>query len=345
MTRSIIADQPVFTAIAGAPSSGQPHASSSLRRFAWFVLAYNILVILWGGAVRATGSGAGCGDQWPLCQGAAIPQSPQFHTIVEFTHRLMSGGALILIAALLVWIWIATTKGHLARWSAVAALVLVLNEAFLGALLVTVAAHSGSQATSVSVFSCHLANTLLLLAALALTAEFLSMSRFHRTTALRHGSLIFPALGIFATLLVGVTGSLVALGETLYPSPTLLAAIRQDFSPAAPLLLRLRWIHPVTAFIAGAFVAWLLLQAFRRAAPSKTRALGVAVLVTILVQYLLGAADVLLRAPIWLQILHLLGADLFWIFLILLAANYCLVERSPKFRGERESLAVGANGD
>ncbi|MGH9616022.1 MAG: COX15/CtaA family protein [Acidobacteriaceae bacterium] len=343
MSRTIVAEEP-SNAVAGPPSSGQPHASSSLRRFAWFVLAYNILVILWGGVVRASGSGAGCGDQWPLCQGAAIPQSPQFHTIVEFTHRLMSGGALILIAALLVWIWSATTKGSLARWSAVASLVLVLNEAFLGALLVTVAAHSGSQVTAVSVFSCHLANTLLLLAALALTAEFLSMSRRYRMTALRHGSLIFPALAILTTLLTGITGSLVALGETLYPSPTLLAAIRQDFSPAAPLLLRLRWIHPVTAFIAGAFVAWLLVQAFRHTAPSKARSLGIAVLVTILAQYLLGVADVLLRAPIWLQILHLLGADLFWIFLILLAADYCLVEKSPKHKSNRETLATVVNG-
>src|ERR1035437_1705120 len=86
-------------------TSDSPRVSLALRRFAWFVLVYNVLVILWGGAVRATGSGAGCGDQWPLCNGAAIPQSPQFHTLVEFTHRLMSGGSLILIAALLIWTW------------------------------------------------------------------------------------------------------------------------------------------------------------------------------------------------------------------------------------------------
>lgn len=103
-------------------------ASAMLRRFAWFVLVYNVIVILWGGVVRATGSGAGCGDQWPLCDGAAIPQSPQFHTLIEFTHRLMSGGALILILALLVWTWRATRKGHLARWTAGIALVLGLPD-------------------------------------------------------------------------------------------------------------------------------------------------------------------------------------------------------------------------
>jgi cytochrome c oxidase assembly protein subunit 15 len=305
-----------------------PSASVSLRRFAWFVLAYNVIVILWGGVVRATGSGAGCGDQWPLCDGAAIPQAPQFHTLVEFTHRLMSGGALILILALLVWTWQATCKGHLARWMAGLALVLVMNEAFLGALLVTVAAHSASPSTGVLLFSCHLTNTLLLVAALALTAEFLASAPFSNTTTLRHGSLLFPTLGILATLLVGVSGSLVALGETMYSSSSLLEAIRQDFSPTAPLLLRLRWIHPASALLAGAFILWLLVQAFRRSAPSKMRTLGIAVLSTLIMQYLLGIFDVLGQQPTWLQILHLLGANVFWICLVLLTANYCLMKKS-----------------
>ena len=328
MTRMMATEQ---TASAGVTVNihrtfDSPTASLSIRRFAWFVLVYNVAVILWGGIVRATGSGAGCGDQWPLCDGAAIPQSPQFHTMVEFTHRLMSGGALILIVALLVWTWRETRKGDLARWTAGIALVLVMNEAFLGALLVTVAAHSSSPATGVLLFSCHLTNTLLLVASLALTAEFLKLARFRATTKLRRGSLLFPALGILATLLVGVTGSLVALGDTMYPSASLLDAIRQDFSPTAPLLLRLRWIHPFSAFVAGAFVLWLLIRAFRSDAPSKMRTLGKAVLVTLLLQYLLGVFDVLGQQATWLQILHLLGANVFWILLVLLTANFCLTQ-------------------
>ena len=331
MTKTIAIDH----AASADMSVGIRHTSESrsvsptLRRFAWFVLVYNIIVILWGGVVRATGSGAGCGDQWPLCDGAAIPQSPQYHTMIEFTHRLMSGGALILILALLVWAWRATSKGHLARWTAGIALLLVINEAFLGALLVTVAAHSASVVTGVVLFSCHLTNTLLLVASLALTADFLSNSRFGSTTKLRRGRLMFPTLGILATLLVGVTGSLVALGDTMYPSTSLLDAIRQDFSRTAPLLLRLRWIHPVSAFVAGAFILWLLVRAFRHDAPAKMHTLGMAVLLTLLLQYLLGVFDVLGQQPTWLQILHLLGANLFWIFLVLLTANYCLLEKSP----------------
>jgi heme a synthase len=337
MTKTIAIDHAASADISSGKSRIDQSRSASilLRRFAWFVLVYNVLVILFGAVVRATGSGAGCGDQWPLCAGAAIPQSPQFHTLIEFSHRMMSGGALILIVALLVWAWRATGNGHLARWTAVIALVLVMNEAFLGALLVTVAAHSASATTGVLLFSCHLTNTLLLVAALALTAEFLSSPRFGATTGLRRGGLIFPALGILATLLVGVSGSLVALGDTMYPSSNLLAAIRQDFSATAPLLLRLRWIHPASAFLAGAFILWLLVRSFRRDSPAKMRALGIAVLVTLLLQYLLGVFDVIGQQPTWLQILHLLGANLFWIFLVLLTANYCLVEKSPASKAGR----------
>ena len=65
---------------------------SWLRRYAWFVLAWNVAVILWGAVVRATGSGAGCGNHWPLCNGEVIPTSPRIATLIEFTHRAMTGG-------------------------------------------------------------------------------------------------------------------------------------------------------------------------------------------------------------------------------------------------------------
>lgn len=329
MTRMFATDHAASADVAVSlhNSTNSSAASVSLQRFAWFVLVYNVIVILWGGIVRATGSGAGCGDQWPLCQGAAIPQSPQFHTLIEFTHRLMSGGALILILALLVWTWRETRKGHLARWTAGLSLLLVINEAFLGALLVTVAAHSASASTGVILFSCHLTNTLLLVASLALTADFLATAPYRATTTLRAGTLLFPALGILATLLVGVSGSLVALGDAMYPSTSLLDAIRQDFSATAPLLLRLRWIHPASAFIAGAFILWLLVRAFRDGS-EKMRTLGMGVLLTLLLQYLFGAFDVLGQQATWLQILHLLGANVFWIFLVLLTASYCAVDTS-----------------
>jgi cytochrome c oxidase assembly protein subunit 15 len=328
-----------------APTLNTTGVSARLRTFAWFVLAYNVLVVLWGAVVRATGSGAGCGDHWPLCNGVVLPQSPQFHTIVEFTHRLMSGASLLLVAALLIWTWRSTIRGKLARWAAVTAMVLTLNEALLGALLVLLrlVAHNKSAARGVYL-SFHFANTLLLLAMLALTAEFLTRPRDRATTSLRQGRLLFPILGITATLFVGVTGSLAALGDTLFPATSLAAAFHQDFSSTASLLLRLRWIHPASALIAAAFVSWLLVQSFRATAAPRTRSLGLAVLCTLILQVSFGILDVLLLAPTWVQILHLLGADLFWISLVLLTADYILVPRSsPSVQNvNNSSLFIGA---
>src|SRR5690349_10435854 len=70
--------------------------------FAWSVLAYNLLVVLWGAFVRATGSGAGCGSHWPLCNGVVMPRPERIETIIELGHRLTSGLALIAVVALLV---------------------------------------------------------------------------------------------------------------------------------------------------------------------------------------------------------------------------------------------------
>lgn len=312
-------------------SSGRVRApiSAALRRFAWFVLGYNVLVVLWGAVVRATGSGGGCGDHWPLCNGVVVPVSPQFHTIVEFTHRLMSGGSLLLVAVLMVWAWRATARGDFARWAAVAAAVLTVNEALLGALLVLLRLVEHNQSAARGVYlAFHFANTLLLLAALTLAAEFLSRPRGRATTGVRHGRLGFPVLGILATLFVGVTGSLAALGDTLFPSTSLAGAFHSDFSSTSSLLLRLRWVHPACALIAAAFISWLLVQSFKPGAAARTRTLGLAVLGTLSLQIVLGVFDVLLLAPTWIQIVHLLGADLFWISLVLLTTDYCLVPRS-----------------
>ncbi|HET9086838.1 MAG TPA: COX15/CtaA family protein [Acidobacteriaceae bacterium] len=303
--------------------------SGLLRRFAWFVLVYNVLVVLWGAVVRATGSGGGCGDHWPLCNGVVVPVSPQFHTIVEFTHRLMSGGSLLLVAVLTVWAWRVTARGDFARWAAVAAAVLTLNEALLGALLVLLRLVEHNQSAARGVYlSFHFANTLLLLAALTLAAEFLSRPRGRANTGVRHGRLALPLVGVIATLLVGVTGSLAALGDTLFPSTSLAGAFHSDFSSTSSLLLRLRWVHPACALIAAAFISWLLVQSFKPGASARTRTLGTAVLGTLTLQIVLGVFDVLLLAPTWIQIVHLLGADLFWVSLVLLTTDYCLISRS-----------------
>jgi cytochrome c oxidase assembly protein subunit 15 len=124
-------------------------------------------------------------------------------------------------------------------------------------------------------------------------------------------------LGLGATLVVGVSGSLAALGDTLFPASSLRAAFAQDFAAGSPWLLRLRGVHPASAVVAAVFVFWLVSQARRAGA---TRIAGI-VLALLGVQFLLGLADVVLLAPLWMQILHLLGADLYWVALVTLAAR------------------------
>jgi cytochrome c oxidase assembly protein subunit 15 len=292
-------------------------APQALVRFAWGVVGYNVLVILWGALVRATGSGAGCGNHWPLCNGQVIPLSPRVDTVIEFTHRCMTGGSTFLVIGLLVWTFRGTVKGQAARVLAVASMLLLLNEAFLGALLVKLGYVTGNQSMGrVVVLSIHLSNTLLLLAALTLTARLLGTGQIWRELGARGGKKLWALIGLAATIVVGVSGSLAALGDTLFPASSLRAAFAQDFAAGSPWLLRLRGVHPASAVVAAGFVIWLVVQA-KRAGAGRLAGLVLALLGF---QFALGVADVLLLAPVWMQILHLLGADLYWVALVLLAA-------------------------
>jgi cytochrome c oxidase assembly protein subunit 15 len=301
--------------------------NSLLPRFAWFVVFYNVVVIVWGALVRASGSGAGCGNHWPLCNGQVIPVSPSFHTIIEFTHRMMVGGSTFFVLALLVWSFRTTVKTHAARALAVASTLLLLNEAFLGALLVKLGYVTDNQSTGrIVLLSIHLGNTLLLLAALTLTARFLSTGQHWADLPFTRRSIGIME-GLVTTIFVGITGSIAALGDTLFPAPSLQASFTQDFAAASPWLLRLRIVHPTLALISALFALWLVAQS-RRSGSDQTPAqharrgrISNSLLALLILQFTLGIADVVLLAPAWLQLLHLLGADLFWIALVLLAAE------------------------
>ncbi|MBV8632218.1 MAG: COX15/CtaA family protein [Silvibacterium sp.] len=289
----------------------------ALNRFAWGVLAYNIAVIVWGAAVRATRSGAGCGNHWPLCGG-----SPTLGRLIEFAHRASSGVALLAVIGLLVWTFRVTPQRHLARSASVAALVLTLNEALLGALLVLLGKVANDQSASRALYlGLHLTNTLLLLAALALTAHFISRQQgfMHGSVELRRPGIAFT--GLLAMLIVGVSGSLAALADTLFPATSLRAAFLQDFSSQSSWIIRLRWIHPALSLVAGAFLLWL---AFRGARINMHRSLSLTVGALLLGQIALGIGDIVLLTPTTMQLLHLLGADLLWVAVVVLLARLCL---------------------
>lgn len=286
----------------------------ALVHYAWVVVAYNILVILWGAVVRATGSGAGCGDNWPLCNGDFIPHHPRLATMIEFAHRQSTSVATVLIIGLAIWTFYSARRGDRARRAAIASLFFLVTEALLGAVLVLRGYVQDNISTARFIMqSIHFTNTLLLLASLTLTAWWLGDS-FRTNTSRPNQKPSGPAwLAVIATIVMGATGSIAALADTLFPSPNLRAAFASDFTASSPLLIRMRWVHPATAVFGACCVMWLIARMRSR--------LGATVAVLLALQFALGVGDVLLLAPTWMQVLHLLGADLYWVALVCLAAN------------------------
>ena len=202
-------------------------------KFAWFVLIWNVITALWGAFVRATGSGAGCGSHWPLCNGQVVPQAEQVATLVEFSHRIMSGLAMIGVLVLLVWAFRAYPKGHPVRFGAVASAVFIILEALVGAALVlfgwVVDDASKERALVVSI---HLVNTFLLLASLAVVAWWASNKRPIALQA--HRWLVWGLrVGLLMVLLIGVSGAITALGDTLFPVNSVAEGLQQDFDQTA----------------------------------------------------------------------------------------------------------------
>jgi heme A synthase len=288
-------------------------------RYSWLTLACNIAVILWGTIVRATGSGAGCGSHWPLCNGVVVPHAPRIETIIELSHRLTSGVALLLVVGLVVWAFRSRPRGDASRKAAVYSMIFMLGEAAVGAGIVLFELVADNQSMARALFmATHLVNTFFLLAALTLTAHFASGGAPFRVRGTVAGGFVLGTVGL---LLSGVSGAVAALGDALFPSLSLAEALRQDVSPTAHLLIRLRVLHPLISISAGIVVLFLALQLLKAGRGPETRSYARRVTFLVFLQVLAGAVNVLLLAPVWMQVVHLLLADLLWIGFVLLGAR------------------------
>jgi heme A synthase len=294
------------------------------RRFAIgasALLAYTVGVVLWGAYVRATLSGDGCGDHWPLCNGVAIPVDPSLKTVIELTHRVTSG---------LCWIWTFAMwvvalrifgRGQATRSAAGWSLFFMTTEALVGAGLVLFRMVADNPSTARGAWmAAHLINTFLLLSALTWMAY----------SAWRQGGVRFPSdtrshwvLGGAAAvvLFVGVSGAIAALGDTLFPAASLTDGLREDFSPTAHIFLRLRLWHPVIAVFGSGYLIWLAADLLRRGPHPPVPKLAIVLGVLVLIQIAVGLLNVALLAPVPMQLAHLLIADATWITLTLLALS------------------------
>ena len=303
-------------------------------RYILIVIIVNVIVILWGAFVRATGSGAGCGSHWPLCNGAVIPLAPQIETVIEFTHRLTSGAAFLLVVGFLIMAFREFPKGHRVRKGAVAVMFFMISEALVGAGLVLFrwVAYDASLGRIISI-PIHLLNTFMLLGSMVLTAWWVYAGQglsFKKNPTIS----TVVILGMLGVLLIGMTGAITALGDTLFPAESLVEGITQDFSDTAHYLVRLRVWHPVVAFLIGFY--WVFVAGFlalihgepryrlsedpvirnRKSVPSHV----------IVISYRICTHPVdrrinkhLAPAPVWMQIVHLLIAVTIWIMVVMIS--------------------------
>jgi heme a synthase len=302
-------------------------AQKRFAKFAWAVLAYNIPVILWGAYVRASFSGDGCGAHWPFCNGQMIPQNMGAPMAVEFTHRMTTTIDSVAVIAMCVWAFRAFPRHHIVRLFSVLSLAFLLVEALLGAGLVLLRYVARDQSAGRAWYlSAHLTNTMLLLAALTVTAwaAYRNVDRLRLANATRTlvGTLVI-------VLFVSITGAIAALGDTLFPASSLSGGMQQDFSSASTLLLRLRLVHPVIAVLGGAYLIWAAAGMLKQNEAGNARTAAGRVLGLTLFQLAAGAVNLTLLAPVWMQLFHLFMADVLWIAVLLLLLEVIIV-RVPR---------------
>ncbi|HSK73170.1 MAG TPA: COX15/CtaA family protein [Pyrinomonadaceae bacterium] len=291
-------------------------------KYALFVLAYNVVVILWGVFLRASKSGDGCGQHWLTCHGEVLPSAPEMKTVIEFSHRLTSGLAFIAVLILVIWAFRKFPKGDAIRKTALISFIFIITEALVGAGLV-LTGNTAETLTPARPFwaAGHLTNTFILLAFLTLTAWFASGGKTFNFQVDRK-VLLFLALAIAGIFFVGVSGSMAALSSMLFPSESLAEGIQKDFSSASHILLRLRISHPISSIVVGVFLIFLAGWFKSRAKENVwinrwTNALTI----LIIVQLAFGALTLLTLAPIVMQLGHLLLADAVWIVFVLMSAS------------------------
>ena len=293
------------------------------------VTAATVLVVLLGAVVRITGSGAGCGQHWPTCNGEVVHLPRRVETWIELSHRATSGLDFLGVAAL-VWLAIRQRPSRPARLATYAAMGLMLVEVALGAGLVLLnLVGSNRSVDRVVVMPAHLVTTSLLIGCLAAASYFSDEARLARVAPLTDraekalkGALIGALLAGGLLLVVSMTGAVTALGDTVYPvqGQGALEHLRNDQAEGAHLLGKLRVLHPLLALL-GVGGLWAAAGRAREASEAAgVQRLGLVLYVGGLLALGIGTLNILLAAPGYLQVVHLGMACGLWLTVVVLAA-------------------------
>lgn len=285
------------------------HPRAALQRLWWGVLAYTLFVILFGAVVRITGSGAGCGQHWPTCQGEIAPLPSSVEMAIEFTHRLTSGLSMLLLFGCAAYTFVVLPRPHPARRVALLSCVFMIFEAALGARLVLLGlVGQNDTAPRAVIMALHLLNTSALVATMLACVRAVS-GEGPRDLGLRFTrSQVAWWVGTLSLLILSATGAVTALGDTLYPVSASEGArvVAQAADSGSHFLERLRGFHPILALLGGGY---LFAVAYRLEHGARMRPWLIAL---VLAQLGAGVINIGLSAPGWLQVLHLALANLLW---------------------------------
>jgi cytochrome c oxidase assembly protein subunit 15 len=260
---------------------------------AWVAAACAYVLIVLGAVVRITGSGMGCGDHWPLCNGHLFPSLHDIPTVIEWSHRLLAALVSVLVLALAALAW--RGAGSLepgARAAAYTAGVLLVIQILLGAATVK------TGLTPVMVIL-HLATAMLLLGSLIAAA---------RAPWIPTPSSWIPIGLTFITVLFGaLTANLGAIASCGgFP------LCNGQLIPTAGPLAWVHWTHRLLAYSLAGYLIWWVVKSPRRA----VSLLGVVVL-----QIAIAATMIQLGFPGALQAAHAAVGAGVWAGVVIIAAT------------------------
>lgn len=286
-------------------------------KFAWFVLLYNLAAVAWGVFVRASKSGDGCGTSWPLCDGASIPLNGDISRIVEASHRISTSMVGLWAIVMVVWAFRLFPKGHLARFASVGFFTMSIVEGLIGyALVANRLVVMNDSALRAGYMASHVVSTFLLLGFSVLAIQAAVMKS---PIELKGQRAVGWILGIASVgiIFLGISGAISALGHQLKPVDNVLQAA---LNPATFWMVRLQPLHPLIAISIGLYLllAGGLIQHLR---PDENVRKAVRWMIGLYgIQLGLGAMNIWFSAPIVMQMVHLVMADINWISLVVLAS-------------------------
>lgn len=292
----------------------------------YLTLAVTVFVIVFGAFVRASLSGDGCGTSWPHCGETIIPDGSSVAAIIEFSHRTTSGLAVLLALAVVIASRRVFTAGHPARKTAGWSLAFVLGSGFIGMLLVVFEwVKFDVSLGRVITMPLHLLNTYMMLGALAMTAYYASGGE--RATFKGQGPVgtgLKWALG--GMFVLGMTGAISAMGKTAFQSHfqaanTFMERMSLHIGDGAHPLLKGGALHPLMATSVGVIVVFACLLVMQRRQSAQVDKWARATIAVFIVQMVFGTANLLMSAPVWMQMTHLLLAITDWMCLVMLAVH------------------------